>query len=274
MTDMKMDKAVILARGLGTRMRKADAGAVVTDEQAQIADSGVKAMIPIDRPFLDYVLHDLAEAGYQRVCMVIGPEHTRIRDYYHQEVASEQLSIEFAIQDEPLGTADAVRAAESFAGDDYFLVINSDNYYPAAVLARLRELEGCALAAFDRKTLIAESNIPEERVTRFAVIEIDEAGDMTRIIEKPSAEVLAAIKEPLRVSMNCWRFGPSIFEGCRTISPSPRGEYEIPDAVQYTIEQAGERYHALPVKAPVLDLSSRSDIHSVSELLAGKEVVF
>ena len=106
-----MDKAVILARGLGTRMRKADGSARATDDQAAVANTGVKAMIPIVRPFLDYVLSDLADAGYRRVCLVIGPEHDEVRAYYGKELRPERLSIEFAVQTEPLGTADAVAAA-------------------------------------------------------------------------------------------------------------------------------------------------------------------
>ena len=66
-----MDKAVILARGLGTRMRKEDGSADLTDRQAAVADIGVKAMIPIDRPFLDYVISALNDVGYRRICLVI-----------------------------------------------------------------------------------------------------------------------------------------------------------------------------------------------------------
>ncbi len=77
-----MDKAVILARGLGTRMQRADTAAALEGRQAAMARSGLKAMIPIGRPFLDYVLSVLAAAGYRRVCLVIGPEHATVREYY------------------------------------------------------------------------------------------------------------------------------------------------------------------------------------------------
>ena len=69
------EKAVVMARGLGTRMRKADVAAPLDRHQAEIANAGVKAMIPIGRPFLDYVLSGLADAGYSDACVVIGPEH-------------------------------------------------------------------------------------------------------------------------------------------------------------------------------------------------------
>ena len=58
-------KAVILARGLGSRMRKADDDAPLDAAQAAAADSGVKGMIPIGRPFMDFVV-DREDALAQR----------------------------------------------------------------------------------------------------------------------------------------------------------------------------------------------------------------
>ena len=77
-THQQLDR---LARGLGKRMREqAQTGARVDAAQAEAADRGVKAMIPIGRPFLDYVLSALADAGYTETCLVIGPEHGAIRE--------------------------------------------------------------------------------------------------------------------------------------------------------------------------------------------------
>ena len=92
-----IDKAVILSAGLGTRMIKANSHAVLDAKQAAVADSGVKAMMPIDRPFLDYVLSIVAEAGYEKVCLVIGPEHHELRDYYANQLKTQRLEISFAV---------------------------------------------------------------------------------------------------------------------------------------------------------------------------------
>ena len=82
-------KAVILARGMGTRMRRAEGDSPQLDaQQAQMADSGLKAMIPVGRPFLDYVLSGLADAGFREVCLVIGPEHGIVRDYYREAASA------------------------------------------------------------------------------------------------------------------------------------------------------------------------------------------
>jgi glucose-1-phosphate thymidylyltransferase len=84
------ERAVILARGLGTRMREATDGDLDPD-QARAAETGAKAMMPItgalrdaagsfvsgsvSRPFLDYSLSALADAGYTDVCLVVAPDH-------------------------------------------------------------------------------------------------------------------------------------------------------------------------------------------------------
>jgi glucose-1-phosphate thymidylyltransferase len=265
------DKAIILARGLGTRMRKADADADLDDAQSAVADTGVKALIPIDRPFLDYVLHVLAEAGYRQVCLVIGPEHHELREYYGQ-LAITRLKLSFAVQEKPLGTADAVAAAETFAAGEPFLMINSDNYYPLDAVKTLRSQPGAAVAAFERDSMIRGSNIPADRVVKFAAVKIDPNGNLARIIEKPDEATLAALGDAVFLSMNCWRFTSSIFEACRRIKPSPRGEFEITDAVQFSIDRLGEIFRVLTFDSPVLDLSCRADIAPVSSRLAGGEV--
>jgi dTDP-glucose pyrophosphorylase len=264
----QVKKAVILARGLGTRMRKQDGSAVLDRDQAAVAGSGVKAMIPIGRPFLDYALSVLADAGYSKVCLVIGPEHQMVRDYYAQS-PPKRVQLEFAVQEKPLGTADAVLAAKGFAGEDLFLMLNSDNYYPLEALRSMRNLRQSGIALFERDPLIARSNIPEERVLKFAVAKISEDGRLERIYEKPNEETIHKIGIPIYVSMNCWVFSPSIFEACLRISLSARGELELSDAVQYAIDELQETFQVLTFQDSVLDLSSRSDIAAVAERLQG-----
>jgi dTDP-glucose pyrophosphorylase len=263
----RVEKTVILARGLGTRMRETDESAVLDKDQMAVAGAGVKAMIPVGRPFLDYVLSVLADAGYSQVCLVIGPEHQMVRDYYENQAPPKRIRVVFAIQEKPLGTSDAVLAAREFVGDDLFLMLNSDNYYPLTALNAMRELDGSGVALFERDRLIADSNIPEDRVLKFAVAKIDAHGCLERIYEKPRADMLRELGFPLYISMNCWVFSPSIFQACRSIRPSARGELELSDAVQYAIDTLKERYEVRVFRDSVLDLSSRMDIAAVSERL-------
>lgn len=271
-----MKKAVILAAGLGTRMRKADEAAQLSGEQAQIAQTGVKALIPVGagaqaRPFLDYVLAAIVEAGIDSACLVIGPDHHQIRAYYGS-LPMKRLKIEFAVQAKPLGTANAVHSAEAYAGTDDFLMINSDNYYPVAAIRALAGLKGNGVAAFGRDAMIHGSNIEASRIEKFAAAEIDAAGHMTRVHEKPSPETLAKLGSDIYLSMNCWRFGPSIFAACRNIKPSARGEYEVTDAAQYVIDELHKPFTAVKIHEPVLDMSSRSDITEVGRRLAKMKI--
>jgi glucose-1-phosphate thymidylyltransferase len=265
----RVEKAVILARGLGTRMRRSDESAALSESQSAAADSGVKAMIPIGagRPFLDYILSALADAGYARACLVIGPEHRNVREYFGVQSPPRRIRVEFAVQEKPLGTADAVAAARQFAADARFLLLNSDNYYPAQALEALAGLDGAGVALFDRDRMVEDGNIPEDRIRKFSVAEVDEDGRRRRIHEKPSDEILRAMGVPLWVIMNCWLFSPAIFEACSRIDLSERGELELTAAVQYAIDVLGERFTALKFQDAVLDLSSRSDIASVVDRL-------
>jgi glucose-1-phosphate thymidylyltransferase len=265
-------KAVILARGLGKRMRQADGGASVDAQQAAVADRGIKAMIPIGRPFLDYVLSALADADCTDVCVVIGPEHSAVRDYYSRDVSLRRVRLSFAVQTEALGTADAVLAAEPFVGEDRFLVMNADNYYPVAAYRALREMNEPGLVAFDREALLADGLIAADRIMRFALLDVDDDGYLRRIVEKPDEATARAMSADAFVSMNVWSFDARIFAPCRTVPKSLRGELELPIAVQHAIDDYGLRFRAVPMRAPVLDLSSRADIAGVASRLASVDV--
>ena len=264
-----MKKAVVLARGLGTRMRQADSTARLDAEQEAIAQTGLKAMIPVGRPFLDYVLSGLADAGYEEACVVIGPEHGGVKNYYAAVAPPRRIRIRFAIQAEPRGTADAVLKVEEFVSGEDFLCMNSDNYYPVSVLRDLRTLNEPGVALFDRITLLTKGNISEEKIRKFAICEVGNDGYLGAIVEKPTTPALAAVRGDALVSMNCWRFSAAIFEVCRHTPLSPRGEYELPVAVSEGIQRYGLRFRAVRCHEGVLDLSSRADVAIVAEKLRG-----
>jgi glucose-1-phosphate thymidylyltransferase len=279
--------AIILARGLGTRMRERDEETRLGSAQAEAADRGIKAMIPIDRPFLDYVLSALADAGFTDVCLVIGPEHDAVRDYYTRTAPPRRVRVTFAIQPEPRGTADALLAAESFTNSvgfqeassqgACFLVMNGDNYYPVADLRRLRELDGPGTVLYESDALVQYSNVPAERIRAFAIGTVTADGYLARLIEKPDAETarslgLNVLGSGALVSMNCWRLPPAIFDICRRVVPSARGELELPNAIRDAVERDGLRIRVLRSRLGVLDLSRRGDIAAVTARLRGMTV--
>jgi dTDP-glucose pyrophosphorylase len=267
-------RAIVLARGLGTRMRASDPATRLTPEQQRAADAGLKAMIPLNgRPFLDYILGSLADAGIGHVALVVSPDHQALRDYYSAS-PPERIRLDYVIQKSPLGTADAVRVAEPWVSGETFLAMNGDNLYPVPVLTQLAAMSEPALPVFERDDLLASSNIPAQRLRSFAFVDIDEQGYLTRIVEKPNKEV--PHKLPAQggrttasdISMNCWRFDQRIFQACREVPLSDRGEFELPEAVGVAVRQ-GVRFRTFAARGPVLDLSTRADATDVAQRLAG-----
>lgn len=266
---MSTRQALVLARGLGTRMRAADPGADLTPEQQRAADAGSKAMMPIGgRPFLDYVLNSIADAGIRRIGLVVAPVHHALAHNYEVESPPTRIEVDFVVQPEARGTADAVLAAEAWSRDEPFLVMNGDNLYPATVLRDLAALDEPGLPGFRRDDLVASSNIPDDRVASFALIDLNDSGDLTGIIEKPAADVFSRAGADAVVSMNCWRFDRRIFQACRDVPLSPRGELELPEAVALAVKR-GMKFRVVPADGAVLDLSSRGDAAVLAARLEG-----
>lgn len=250
-------------------MRAGDPGADLTAAQRAAAVEGWKALMPVaGRPFVDFQLSALADAGCRRIALVIGPEQRRAFEDYRTSAVFSRLGLDLVEQPEPLGTANAVWSARGWVGADPFLVMNGDNLYPLDALRGLVSLGGPGLPVFDRDELIASSNIPAERIEAFAIVTLDEAGDLAAIVEKPSPEEVGHLPRPLLVSMNVWRFDGRLLKACGDAPVSPRGEREIPGAVALALSR-GVRVATIRARGPVLDLSRQVDVSEVSRRLAG-----
>jgi dTDP-glucose pyrophosphorylase len=248
-------------------MREADDTAPLSAAQAAAADHGAKAMLPVGRPFLDYVLSGLADAGFSDVCIVVAPQHADMRDRYTRASIPTRLRVQFAVQLKPVGTADAVLAAEEFVAGEPFVVVNADNYYPTDVLSRLRTTlpDGPAGVAFTRAGLLRSGDVAGDRLAAYALLDIRD-GILQHIVEKPDAATMSA-RADAPVSMNCWRLDSNIFRACRDVQPSARDELELPNAIQYAVDVLGERFQMITADAPVLDLSRRADVAKVAARL-------
>lgn len=276
-----INKAVILARGLGTRMQKQVEGVELDEQTRKAADAGSKALIPVSedgRPFLDYAIQELLDAGFTDICLVIAPDNSVMRDRY-QGISSRasDFRIQFAYQVEPRGTADAVHAAEEFAGDDEIVMVNCDNLYSVAALETLRKApkDACYAAGYERESMVAKGNIEPERVSRFAVVEVDGDWNLKRVVEKPERPEDYALEGKVYVSMNLFRFTPAIFTACENIAPDPvRGELELPTAAQYVIDHGLAPFKVLPTTEGVFDLTSKADIAPLQERLRQRKLNF
>jgi glucose-1-phosphate thymidylyltransferase len=247
-------------------MREAAPGVALDATQSAAAEAGLKAMMPFGRPFLDFVLHSLADAGVREAALVLGPEHEQVREYY-RDLPTSRISVGFVEQAQPLGTADAVLAGREWADARPFIVLNADNLYPVDVLARLVGGANPAVPGFERDSL----RLPMERLGAFALLERSADGSLLKIVEKPGAGVMDAAGPAALVSMNAWRFDKRIFDACRDVPLSSRGERELPQAVGLAIAR-GVRFEVFAVRGEVLDLSKREDIPKVAQSLEKREV--
>lgn len=260
-------------------MRDAQGGGapVLSADQEAAAAAGLKAMMPMTgpdgraRPFLDYLLGELADAGFTRVALIVAPPGTGpdpLREYYEGDGRPTRLQLSFVVQAEAVGTADAVWSAAAYVGRRPFVVLNADNLYGATTLRTLREADGPALPVYERDQLVQSSAIPPERVAAFALLTLRPDGTLADIVEKPGAAAVEAAGVHALISMNCWRGDSRLLDACRDVERSPRGEFELPMAVRLAIDR-GVVFRGVPARGPVLDLSRREDVHTVVARLAG-----
>jgi len=287
-----VDKIVILAGGISSRMKERPKE---IDESLfnlyNEADSKAKSMISLGeghRPFLDYLLFNIMEAGVTNVLIVIGEKDNSIPEYYGKNGSNNKfhdLLISYAIQkipshrSKPWGTADALYQGllqmPHWKGND-FLVVNSDNLYSTESLRKLIECDSHhALIDYDRDGF----NFESDRVSKFAITKKNEKGFLIDIIEKPTPEQIKTCVDSegkVRVSMNCWRFNyDQLFPYLENCPENPiRKEKELPTAVLNMIKDYPDTVLAIPHKEHVPDLTSKDDLKPVLEYLKEKYKVF
>ncbi len=193
-------KAVILAAGRGTRM-------------GNMTQEIPKPMLEIrGRPMLAHILDNLRTAGLLEFLIVTGYHGETITSYF-----GEEPGIGFVSQNPVNGTGSAAILAESFAGNEPFLLTYGDILCEPVEYSRAIAIQADAVVA------VKAVDDPWQGA---AVYETQ--GRITRIIEKP----------PKGTSTTRWNsagfyiFRPLVFDYLRRLPLSPRGEYELPSALE------------------------------------------
>jgi glucose-1-phosphate adenylyltransferase len=233
------------------------------------------------RPFLDYLLFNARSAGYDDIVIVINDRDAAFRNYFGPADRGNPfhgLFISYAVQHipagrtKPLGTADALLQALYLRRDwsgSGFTVCNSDNLYSIRALGAMRELgNACGLVDYAYDGL----GCGPDRVRQYAVLQKEDEGNLTNIIEKPDASAIAAAtdgKGRIGISMNLYRFSYDMILPVLEILPlhPARQEKELPEAVRRLVSSGHHTVRTIPLSEVVPDLTSKSDITTVQDYL-------
>ncbi len=230
-------QAVILAAGKGSRLNP-------------ITLRRTKAMVPIlGKPIVERVMETLVHNGVREIIMVISREDGEVGSYFREQ-SKLDVEIQFVVQPKRLGMANALSLAAPYIHDT-FVLSACDNLIPPEHVAEL-------LATFNSKQANATLSLMEidlSLASRTGVVEFKD-GQIRRIVEKPApGEAPSTI-----ASLPLYIFSPKLLEYLPEVKLSPRGEYELQDAIQMLIDRDGQ------VTGVVTD--SRLQLTNATDLLA------
>jgi dTDP-glucose pyrophosphorylase len=212
-----VSKAVILAAGRGTRMR-------------ELTDDLPKPMIAVrGKPILQHIIEGLKGAGVSDVLLIVGYREDVVRDFFGDGSAF-GMRVVYERQVVQDGTGRVVELAREFTGDDAFILSYGD------ILLDPRNY-GVLASPGDEEAIISVRR--NEDVSKGGAVFVDDNFNLTDLREKPKPG------EPTSPWYNAgvYMFRPSIYEHTARLEKSPRGEYELTDAIR-TLALGGRRVRA------------------------------
>jgi len=209
-------KALILAGGAGTRLRP-------------ITHTSAKQLVPVaNKPILFYGIESMVAAGITEIGVIVGDTRAEVMAALG-DGSQWGAQITFIPQDAPLGLAHCVLIAADFLGDDDFVMYLGDNLLEQDLAAFVHAFEAARATAEPPTAQILLKRVPDPH--RFGIAELDASGNVVRLVEKPA-------DPPTDLALvGVYLFDRTINDAVRAIAPSPRGELEITDAIQWLVDQ-------------------------------------
>jgi dTDP-glucose pyrophosphorylase len=221
-------KAVLLAAGRGTRMR-------------ELTNDIPKPMIQVrGKPILLHIVEGLKEAGITQFLIVVGYRADVVTDFFGDGKCF-GTSVQYVTQVVQDGTGRVVDLARDFAGSDPFILSYGDILVAPGNYTRL-----AGLAPGQEAIVSVKKN---EDVSKGGAVFVNERFELTDLREKPKPG------EPTSPWYNAgvYTFRPSIFDFTARLERSPRGEYELTDAIR-ALAQSGHKVQALELEGEWADV--------------------
>ena len=220
-------KAVILAAGKGTRM------GALTDEMP-------KPMLRMEgRPILEHIISGLREAGVLEFCIITGWKGEVVEEYFGDGSRCE-VSICYVRQEVQDGTGKAPELAKEFAGGAPFLLTYGDILVKPETYVQMLERWG----EDDFAGLVTVTG--SEDVTKGGLFFFNAKFCLNHLVEKPTVAQLDELRAAgrLKTGEKAWYnagiyiFNPTLFDHTARLEKSPRGEYELTDALTSILDAA------------------------------------
>ncbi len=237
-----MMKAVILAAGKGTRMRE------LTNELP-------KPMLRVQgKPILEHILEGIVGTGIRQVFIVTGFRADAVESYFG-DGSRWQTRLVYGRQTVQDGTGKAAEPAREFVGREPFLLTYGDILVPPQTYQQM--VKRYEQGGFSGVVTVTAG----QDVTKGAVNCFDEQFCLKRLIEKPTPEQVEQLRregwlrpgKPVWYNAGIYIFEPVLFEFTARLRKSPRGEYELTDAIIAMVE-AGHRVAGLEIQGRWVDV--------------------
>jgi dTDP-glucose pyrophosphorylase len=223
-----MNKAVLLAAGRGTRMR--DLTAALPKPMLEVRG----------KPVLQHIVEGLRDNGLTNFLIVVGWRAEVVKEYFG-DGSKFGIRIEYQTQTVQDGTGKVVELARTFTGEDAFVLSYGD------ILVAPENYQKLCVALADAEAVLTVKR--SDDVSQGGAVFLNEKFELTDLREKPAP---GEATSPW-YNAGVYAFRPSIFNYIAKLRPSPRGEYELTDAVR-ELALAGRKVQALEIAGDWADV--------------------